>query len=153
MNPKTNIKSKLVILDPTLISLEGHSFNYVTYFSNQAKHYFDETIIFCDYRFKSHNDSYEKYIPDLNRGQILKVKELCNKLSWLFKPLFFFKNKKTINHATVDKRVPDGLIFFGELLSAFELLVHLFRWKKIYFNSNTTVFLQNFRKIELFSSM
>ena len=86
MNLKTNIKSKLVILDPTLISLEGHSFNYVTYLSNQAKHYFDETIIFCDYLFKSHNDSYEKYIPDLNRGQILKVKELCNKLSWLFKP-------------------------------------------------------------------
>lgn len=69
---------KLLIVDPTLQSLEGHSYNYDLAIYRAARGRFDEIVVYADRDFRDSSGRLERCRPVLNRMRIDRWKRAVN---------------------------------------------------------------------------
>jgi glycosyltransferase involved in cell wall biosynthesis len=89
---------KLLIVDPSLISLEGHSYNYDVAIAEAAKAAFDDVQVYADLGFRDPSGRLKDARPVLNRLRIDSLKGLANAI---FYKKDFQTSKSTTPHATV----------------------------------------------------
>jgi len=94
---------KLLIVDPTLISLEGHSFNYDAAICEAARGRFDEVVVYGDRRFRDPSGRIADCRPVLNRMRLETLKRGVNAV---FHP-FRRRSGETAAHAAHSTIVPN----------------------------------------------
>ena len=94
---------KLLIVDPTLISLEGHSFNYDAAICEAARGRFDQVVVYADRHFSDPSGRIADCRPVLNRLRLEKLKRAVNAL---FHP-FRRRSGERAGHAAHSTIVPN----------------------------------------------
>lgn len=108
---------KLLIVDPSLISLEGHSYNYDVAIYEAAKRVFDAVRVYADLGFRDPSGRLGDVQAVLNRLRIDRLKGLANRL-------FHRRNEESSGdsaHATVVPGVWPWLIDLAKWLRAKDL--------------------------------
>ena len=121
-------KKRLLIVDPTLSSAEGHSLHYDLAVAERFKGRFDDIILFADRRFTVPVNFKIKCQPVLNWVPLDRLKGLANSV---FNALPKWRTKKSsggdkrLVNATIIDEVPDAVVRVGTALKAFDLFVSL----------------------------
>ncbi len=121
-------KKRLLIVDPTLSSAEGHSLHYDLAVAERFKDRFDDIILFTDRRFTVPVNFKIKCQPVLNWVPLDRLKGLANSF---FNVLPKWRTKKSdggdkrLVNATIIDEVPDAVVRVGTVLKAFDLFVSL----------------------------
>jgi len=76
---------KLLIVDPTLVSLEGHSYNYDRAILGAARAHFDEVVLYAGAGFRAPEGDALAYRPVLNRLPLERLKRAVNVVFHLFR--------------------------------------------------------------------
>jgi len=114
---------KLLIVDPSLQSLEGHSYNYDLAIYQAARAHFDEVVLYADRAFRDPSRAIGHYRPVLNRLRIDRLKKSVNSLFH-----FFGRRKKgeaTAAHSTIVPGVPSWMVGLAKWLRARDLAASL----------------------------
>jgi len=121
-------KKRLLIVDPTLSSAEGHSLHYDLAVAERFKDRFDDVILFADRRFSVPVNFKIKCQAVLNWVPLDRLKGLANSV---FSALPKWRMKKSsgddkrLVNATIIDEVPDAVVRIGTALKAFDLFVSL----------------------------
>jgi hypothetical protein len=100
---------KLLIVDPTLDSLEGHSYNYDRAIYGAAQSRFDEVVLYADRAFRDHSPQAVPCRPVLNRLPFNALKRWAR--------LFLHASDPASRQGTADARdVSDSLNLWGWML-------------------------------------
>jgi glycosyltransferase involved in cell wall biosynthesis len=109
---------KLLIVDPTLQSLEGHSYNYDLAIYQAAGRCFDEVLVYADRDFRDPSGRLERCRAVLNRLRIDRLKRSVNSVFHVFGRK---KGEATSAHATVVPGVWSWMIGLAKWLRARDL--------------------------------
>lgn len=109
---------KLLIVDPTLQSLEGHSYNYDLAIYQAARGRFDECVVYADRAFRDASGRMERCRPVLNRLRVDRLKRSVNSFFHVFRKK---KGAATSAHSTVVPGVWDWMIGLAKWLRARDL--------------------------------
>ena len=121
-------KRWLLIVDLTLISFEGHSYNYDMSVAEAAAGLVDEVIVFADRDFSVPIDSHVEIKPVLNRISIEKLKSLSNRVfSKLPNRKSRLVEQPCVANATVISSVPSWVVNFGKNLRSWDFAFSLRR--------------------------
>lgn len=91
---------KLLIVDPSLQSLEGHSYNYDLAISQAASQFFDEVVTYADRAFRDPSRRLEPCRPVLNRLRIDRLKRFVNAV------FYVVRNKSSAGRTAHSTLVP-----------------------------------------------
>lgn len=137
---------ELLIFDPTLMSLEGHSYHYTRAVAQAAGGVYDNVVIYADRRFVPSSQD-NNIRCELNRVPFSSLKKIAN-------GIFHFRRKKkklTLlpGHATVLAEVPSQFLYWGKKLRALDLTASLRRVLSSHRQHTVEVFIQHTRSGEL----
>jgi glycosyltransferase involved in cell wall biosynthesis len=111
---------KLLIVDPSLLSLEGHSYNYDLAIAQAATRRFDEVVVYADREFRDASARMRDCRPVLNRLRIDTLKRCTNAVFHLFGRRA--RSAASVSaHATVVPGVWDWMVRLAEWLRARDL--------------------------------
>lgn len=99
---------KLLIVDPTLDSLEGHSYNYDRAIHGAAQSRFDEVILYADRAFRDDSPQAVPCRPVLNRLPFNALKRWARR--------FVHAPGRTAQQSDDTRQVPDSLNLWGWML-------------------------------------
>jgi len=111
---------KLLIVDPTLLSLEGHSFNYDAAISEAASGLFDEVVVYADRKFNDPSGRIANCRPVLNRMRLENLKRGVNAVFHPFRRRSGAKASH-LAHSTVVPNVWPWMIRMAKGLRAADL--------------------------------
>lgn len=139
---------KLLIVDPTLTSLEGHSYNYDAAICEAAKGRFDQVVVYADREFVDDSGRIPDCRPVLNRIRLDTLKRAVNAA---FHP---FRRRSAgtggyAAHSTVVPNVWPWLIGFAKTLRAADLRYSLREILREHAGSEVHVLLQHAHFSEL----
>lgn len=115
---------KLLIVDPTLVSLEGHSYNYDRAIFGAARAHFDEVVLYTGRGFRAPPGDDLVYRPILNRLPLERLKRTVNAVFHLLgrkQDASAPPDAAAVSHATVVPNVWHWLIHLAKRLRARDL--------------------------------